>query len=361
MWSQATSTRRRAEHHLPIKAERVREDRLDRIRVPGAHLPIRHHGGVHIVVLAGGVGGARFLRGVLAAVPDAEVTAVVNTGDDVTLHGLRICPDLDTVMYTLGDGIDEERGWGQRDETWTVKEGLAAYGAEPTWFGLGDRDLATHLVRTRMLDAGYPLSDVTAALAQRWQPGVRLLPMSDQRVETHVVVSDPETGRPAAIHFQEWWVRYRAALDAHSFVQVGVDDARPAPGVVEALGSADAVLLAPSNPVVSIGTVLGVPGIRDALRAATGRVVGISPIVEGAALRGMADRCLPVVGVEVSAQGVGRHYGARAEGGVLDAWLVHTGDEATVPGVDVRAVPLLMSDPAATRALARAALDAAGV
>ncbi|GAB3357615.1 2-phospho-L-lactate transferase [Modestobacter lapidis] len=314
---------------------------------------------MQIVVLAGGVGGARFLRGVLAAAPGAQVTAVVNTGDDVTLHGLRICPDLDTVMYTLGDGIAEERGWGRRGETWTVKDELAAYGAEPSWFGLGDRDLATHLVRTRMLDAGYPLSAVTAALADRWRPGVRLLPMSDQRVETHVVVTDPTTGRPQAIHFQEWWVRHRAALAAHSFVQVGVDEARPAPGVVEALAAADAVLLAPSNPVVSIGTVLGVPGIREALAAARGRVVGISPIVAGSVVRGMADRCLPVIGVEVTAEGVGRHYGARAEGGVLDAWLVHTGDDATVPGVDVRAVPLLMSSPAATRDLARAALDAA--
>jgi LPPG:FO 2-phospho-L-lactate transferase len=316
---------------------------------------------VQIVVLAGGVGGARFLRGVLAAAPGADVTVVVNTGDDVTMHGLRICPDLDTVMYTLGDGIDEERGWGRRGESWTVKEELAAYGAEPTWFGLGDRDLATHLVRTRMLDAGYPLSEVTAALATRWQPGVRLLPMSDQRVETHVVVTDPGTGRPQAIHFQEWWVRHRASLAASAFVQVGVDEARPAPGVVEALTSADAVLLAPSNPVVSIGTVLGVPGIRAALRGASGRVVGVSPIVGGEVVRGMADRCLPVVGVEVSAQGVGRHYGARSDGGLLDAWLVQTGDAASVPGVDVRAVPLLMSSPEATEALARAALDAAGV
>jgi LPPG:FO 2-phospho-L-lactate transferase len=316
---------------------------------------------VKIVVLAGGVGGARFLRGVLAAAPGAEVTVVVNTGDDVTMHGLRICPDLDTVMYTLGDGIDEERGWGRLGESWTVKDELAAYGAEPTWFGLGDRDLATHLVRTRMLDAGYPLSEVTAALATRWQPGVRLLPMSDQRVETHVVVTDPETGRPQAIHFQEWWVRHRASLEPGAFVQVGVDDARPAPGVVEALADADAVLLAPSNPVVSIGTVLGVPGIREALRSARGRVVGVSPIVGGEVVRGMADRCLPVVGVEVSAEGVGRHYGARSDGGLLDAWLVHPGDGASVPGVDVRAVPLLMSSPEATRALARAALDAAGV
>jgi LPPG:FO 2-phospho-L-lactate transferase len=316
---------------------------------------------VHIVVLAGGTGGARFLRGVRAAAPDASVTAVVNTGDDVTMHGLRICPDLDTVMYTLGGGIDEERGWGRAGESWTVKEELAAYGADPDWFGLGDRDLATHLVRTRMLDAGYPLSAVTAALADRWQPGVTLLPMSDQRVETHVVVDDPTTGRQQAIHFQEWWVRHRAALDPKAFVQVGVDAARPAPGVADAFARADAVLLAPSNPVVSIGTILGVPGIREEILESRARVVGVSPIVGGAVVRGMADRCLPVLGVEVSAEGVGRHYGGRAAGGLLDAWLVHTGDGATVPGVDVGAVPLLMSSPEATTALARAALDAAGV
>ncbi|HYO37669.1 MAG TPA: 2-phospho-L-lactate transferase [Geodermatophilus sp.] len=316
---------------------------------------------MEIVVLAGGVGGARFLTGLRAVTPPSSITAVVNTGDDVTLHGLRICPDLDTVVYTLGGAIDPERGWGRAGESWTVKEELAAYGAEPTWFGLGDRDLATHLVRTRMLDAGYPLSDVTAALADRWQPGITVLPMSDQRVETHVVVDDPDGGRRTAIHFQEWWVRHRAAPEPHAFVQVGAEQARPAPGVVEALARADAVVLAPSNPVVSIGTILGVPGLRDALRAAPGRVVGVSPVVAGGVVRGMADRCLPVLGVEVSAEGVGQHYGARADGGLLDAWLVHTGDPASVPGVDVRAVPLLMSSPEATAAMARAALAAAGV
>jgi LPPG:FO 2-phospho-L-lactate transferase len=316
---------------------------------------------VEIVVLAGGTGGARFLRGVRAAAPEAKITAIVNTGDDVTLHGMRICPDLDTVMYTLGGGIDEERGWGRAGESWTVKTELAAYDADPAWFGLGDRDLATHLIRTRMLDAGYALSEVTAALATRWQPGVTLLPMSDQRVETHVVVRDPDTGRQQAIHFQEWWVRHHAALDPETFVQVGVDAARPAPGVTEALAAADAVLLAPSNPVVSVGTILGVPGLRAALLATRGRIVGVSPIVGGAVVRGMADRCLPVLGIEVSAEGVGRHYGARASGGLLDAWLVHTGDPADVPGVEVATVPLLMSSPEATAAMARAALDAAGV
>ena len=316
---------------------------------------------MQIVVLAGGTGGARFLRGLRAAAPDADITAVVNTGDDVTLHGLRISPDLDTVVYTLGGGIDEERGWGRAGESWTVKEELAAYGADPDWFGLGDRDLATHLVRTRMLDAGYPLSAVTAALAARWRPGITVLPMSDQRVETHVVVTDPESGRRQAIHFQEWWVRHKASLEPSAFVQVGVDAARPAPGVAEACAAADAVLLAPSNPVVSIGTILGVPGMRDALLASRGRVVGVSPIVGDAVVRGMADRCLPVLGVEVSAQGVGRHYGPRGQGGLLDAWLVHTGDVAEIAGVDVRQVPLLMSSPEATAQLARAALDAAGV
>jgi len=315
---------------------------------------------VHIVVLAGGTGGARFLRGVRSAAPGARITAVVNTGDDVTMHGLRICPDLDTVVYTLGGGIDEQRGWGRAQETWTVKEELTAYDADPTWFGLGDRDLATHLVRTRMLDAGYPLSAVTTALASRWQPGVTVLPMSDQRVETHVVVPDPDTGRPRAIHFQEWWVRHRAGLEASAFVQVGVDAARPAPGVVEAFAAADAVLLAPSNPVVSIGTILGVPGLREALLQSSARIAGVSPIVGGAVVRGMADRCLPVLGIEVSAEGVGRHYGARTDGGLLDAWLVAPDDPADVPGVDVRQVPLMMSSPEATEALARAALDATG-
>src|SRR4051794_12188387 len=261
---------------------------------------------VKIVVLAGGTGGARFLRALRTAAPDASVTAVVNTGDDVTMHGLRICPDLDTVVYTLGGGIDEERGWGRAGETWTVKEELAGYGAEPTWFGLGDRDLATHLVRTRMLDAGYPLSAVTAALADRWQPGITVLPMSDQRVETHVVVTDPETGRQQAIHFQEWWVRHRAAPEPSAFVQVGVDAARPAPGVAEAFAGADAVLLAPSNPVVSIGTILGVPGMREALLASPARIVGVSPIVGGAVGRGMAAPRPPVPGLAGRARGGGR-------------------------------------------------------
>jgi len=326
---------------------------------------------VNVVVLAGGFGGARFLQGVKKALSSPSgsgshtLTAIVNTGDDLWLHGLRVCPDLDTCMYTLGGGIDGERGWGRSRETWTVREELAAYGAQPAWFGLGDRDLATHLVRTRMLRAGYPLSAVTEALCTRWEPGVTLLPMTDDEVETHVIVADPESGEGSAggrraIHFQEWWLAHNARLPAQEFVQVGAAEASPTPGLLGAVAAADAVLLAPSNPVVSIGAILAVPGIAAALRAGPAKVVGLSPIVAGRPLRGMAAECLAAIGVASTAEAVGRHYGARSGGGLLDGWLVHTGDTAEVPGVRVRAVPLLMTDPDATAAMARAALELAG-
>ncbi len=320
----------------------------------------------NITVLSGGMGGARFLQGLRHGIatgslpgvdPDATITVVANTADDLWMHGLKICPDLDTVMYTLGDGIDTERGWGRREETWSVKEELATYGVEPTWFGLGDRDLATHIVRTQMLDAGYPLSQVTQALSVRWRPGATLLPMTDDRFETHVLVE--LDGRRRAIHFQEWWVRHRAALPAEAFVYVGADSAEPGPGVLGAIEQADVVLLPPSNPVVSIGTILQLPGVRETLAAKT--VVGLSPVVGGAPVRGMADRCLTAIGVATTAEAVGKHYGARSEGGLLDGWLVDTVDAgAAVPGVAVRAVPLLMTDLEATAAMARAALELAG-
>ena len=166
---------------------------------------------------------------------------MVNVGDDAWMHGVRICPDLDTCMYTLGGGIDPERGWGHRNETWNAKEELAAYGVQPDWFGLGDRDLATHLVRSQMLRAGYPLSQVTEALCHRWSPGATLLPASDDRCETHVVITDPETGDRKAIHFQEWWVRYRAQVPTHSFAFVGAENAKAGPGVVDAITDADVV------------------------------------------------------------------------------------------------------------------------
>lgn len=308
---------------------------------------------MRITALAGGIGGARFLQGLQAAAPEADLTVIVNTGDDITMYGLRICPDLDTVMYTLGAGIDPERGWGRAQESFHVTEELAEYGMATAWFGLGDRDLATHLVRTQMTAAGFALSAVTEALCARWQPGARLLPMTDDRCETHVLIE--RDGRRQAIHFQEWWVRHRAAPKALAFVSVGAETARPGPGVLEAIKTADMVLLPPSNPVVSIGTVLGLPGVREALAEKV--VVGVSPIVGGAPVRGMADRCLSAIGVASSAEAVGRHYGGRSGGGLLDGWLVDTTDAAAaVPGVAVRAVPLLMSSPQASAALAREAL-----
>jgi LPPG:FO 2-phospho-L-lactate transferase len=307
---------------------------------------------MRIVALAGGIGGARFLRGLRHAAPDADITVIGNTGDDISLFGLRICPDLDTVMYTLGGGINEDQGWGRAGETFTLREELAAYEVGPAWFTLGDRDFATHIVRTQMLGAGYPLSAVTEALCDRWRPGVRLLPMSDDRVETHVVIED-EAGR-RAVHFQEWWVRLHAEVPARSIAAVGAEDAKPAPGVLEAIEAADLVILPPSNPVVSVGTILAVPGIRAAVAAKT--VVGVSPIIGGAPVRGMADACLTAIGVETSARAVAEHYGAD----LLDGWLVDTADaEAAgdLGGIAVRARPLLMSDLEATADIARAALD----
>lgn len=248
---------------------------------------------MRIVVLAGGIGGARFLRGLKSAEPDADITVIGNTGDDIHLFGLKVCPDLDTVMYTLGGGINEDQGWGRTDESFKVKEELAAYGVGPDWFGLGDRDFATHIVRTQMLAAGYPLSAVTEALCDRWQPGVRLLPMSDDRVETHVAVTDAATGERKVIHFQEYWVRLRASVDAEAVVPVGAEQAKPAPGVLEAIAAADVIVFPPSNPVVSIGTILAVPGIREAVAAAGAPVVGLSPSSGALPCAAWRTRCWP--------------------------------------------------------------------
>jgi 2-phospho-L-lactate transferase/gluconeogenesis factor (CofD/UPF0052 family) len=440
---------------------------------------------VRITALAGGIGAARFLRGLLhhltvepADGAPADITVIGNTGDDLTLHGLRICPDLDTVMYTLGGGVCEPAGWGRNDETNTVAAELRAHGAGEDWFRLGDRDIATHLVRTSLLARGAGLAEVTARLCERWRPGVRLLPMTEDHVETHVVVdrealraarqraddagrdgrhpgprgrdgtespagprnddqlsgpgssrvpdrgtqdrklSDPRshdpgrtgnnprtvpgptddhnetignitaqsvgqgrttpvtgTDRPPPagsqedsalyekIHFQEWWVRLRAGVPAREIIAVGAERSRPAPGVLEAIASADVVLLPPSNPVVSIGTILSVPGIRRALRDCAAPVVGVCPIIGGAPVRGMADACLTARGLPTSAEAVADLYAD-----FLDGWLVDDVDappqaepDPTVDGRRsagpsrpprplVRALPLLMSDtPAAAR------------
>jgi LPPG:FO 2-phospho-L-lactate transferase len=310
---------------------------------------------MRITVLAGGVGGARFLRGLKAAAPGAEITVIGNTGDDISLFGLHVSPDLDTVMYTLGGGISEEQGWGRADETFTVLAELAGYGAGPDWFRLGDRDFATHIARTGMLRAGVPLSAATGALCERWQPGVALLPMTDDRVETHVTLD--EAGH-RTVHFQEWWVRMHAAVPAAAITFTGAETAAPAPGVLDAIAAADFVLLPPSNPVVSVGAILAVPGIAAAVRAKT--VVGVSPIIGGAPVRGMADACLAAIGVQTTAAAVAAHYGA----GLLDGWLVDDQDKAAaddpaLAGIAVRALPLFMTDLAASAEIARAAVSLA--
>ena len=309
-----------------------------------------------IVTLSGGTGGARFLRGLRAVATDSKITVVANTGDDITLHGLRICPDLDTVMYTLGGVINEENGWGRKGESFNAQTELTGFGMGPNWFGLGDRDLATHLIRTEMLNAGYSLTDVTAALAKRWDLGVELIPMCDERVETHIRISDDAGTR--FIHFQEWWIRLGAKIAAEQIVALNVEKAFPAKGVLEAIAEADLIILPPSNPVVSIGIILQVPGIVAALKNANAPIVGVSPIIGGAPVRGMADKCLQSIGVETSAGGVASHYGARSEGGLLDGWLVDSSDGATeIAGVEVRALNLFMTDAPTTEAIAQEALS----
>jgi len=310
---------------------------------------------MRITVLAGGVGAARFLRGLKAAAPDAQITVVGNTGDDITLFGLRVCPDLDTVMYTLGGGISEEQGWGRAGETFVIRDELAAYDAGPSWFTLGDRDFATHILRTQLLAEGMPLSEVTQVLCARWRPGVRLIPMSDDRIETHVLLDDADR---STVHFQEWWVRQHAAIPALAITAQGAESAAPAPGVLAAIADADFVLFPPSNPVVSIGTILAVPGIRAAVAAKP--AVGVSPIIGGAPVRGMADACLSAIGVQTSAVAVAAHYGAD----LINGWLVDEQDKAAaddpaVTGIEVRALPLYMRDLGATAVIAQAAIDLA--
>ena len=316
---------------------------------------------MRITALAGGVGGARFLRGLLHHVSQSStlaepvsLTVVGNTGDDITLFGLRVCPDIDTLLYTLGGGIHEGQGWGRAEETHNVAAELAALGATPQWFTLGDKDFGTHVYRSQLLAQGMPLSSVVERLSARWglpEQGVRLLPMTDTPVETHVVVD--EGGDQRAIHFQEWWVRHRAELAAERFVVAGLDRATAAPGVLDAIREADVVLLPPSNPVVSIGIILGVPGVRDALRGSRAPVVGVSPLVGGRPVRGHADVCLRTIGVDETSEAVAGLYSD-----FLDGWLVDEQDPMrSRPGLDVVHRPLLMSSVDAAAAMAGAALD----
>ncbi|MFC5791063.1 2-phospho-L-lactate transferase [Agromyces tardus] len=366
---------------------------------------------MRITVLAGGVGGARFVRGVReecarrwpatgsgptdggsggdthtagiastgigstgtnGPATSADITVVVNTGDDLWLAGVRLMPDFDSLLYSLAGVNDTERGWGRAGESERVSAELREWGVGWPWFTLGDLDLGTHLARTSWLRDGLRPSDVAERLQRRWPLGVRLIPATDTEVDTWVQVdpADPAVDGRAELHFQEWWTRFRAGITARAFSQRNLADARPAPGVAEAIADADVVLFAPSNPVVSIGTILGVPGIREALATTRAPIVGVSPIIGGSVVRGMADACLHTIGVETDAAAVGLHYGSRrpaqgaAGGGLLDGWLVDETDAAALPsleeaGLHATSVPLWMRDLDTSAALAGAAIDLA--
>ena len=304
---------------------------------------------MRVVALAGGIGAARFLRGLVRVVDTADLTVVANTGDDVELHGLHVSPDLDTITYTLGGGVHPEQGWGRADEGFTVAEELSSrYGVE-RWFTLGDRDLATHLVRTQMLRQGASLTQATAHIAAAWQLPFTLLPMTDDPVATRIVTTD---GRD--LHFQRWWVGERAAPSVREVRLQGEEEARPAPGVLEAISAADLVVLCPSNPVVSIGTILRVPGIRSALKAKT--VVGVSPIVGGAVVRGMADTLLRAAGVEISAAGVAGTYADFLDGWVIDTVDSELREGLVTHGLKVAVTNTIMDEQEVTEALARTCL-----
>jgi LPPG:FO 2-phospho-L-lactate transferase len=313
---------------------------------------------VRVTALAGGIGAGKFLRGLVRAVPPSEVTVVVNTGDDVVMHGLHVSPDLDSVTYWLGDVFDRDRGWGRRGETFRATEELRAIEPDLAWFSLGDLDLATHLFRTNLLASGVPLSAVTDRLARRFGLRARLLPMSDDAVTTRVLaVVD---GDEADLHFQEYWVRRGARDEVKAVRFEGASAARPAPGVQDAIAEADAVVLCPSNPVASLGPILAVPGIREALERRRRRVVGISGIVGGAPLAGMADKLMPVAGVEVTAAGAAECYR-----GLLGAWVVDEVDRGLVgriesTGVRTGVTDTIMTEDAKAERLARFALGLLG-
>ncbi len=307
-----------------------------------------------IVVLAGGVGAARFLQGLVQIVPQERITVIGNTGDDREFYGLHVSPDLDIVTYTLADAVNEAQGWGIRGDTYNTMRQLTAYGNED-WFLLGDRDLATHIHRTNLLRQGKTLSEVTDDLRARFGLAIRLLPMSDQPVTTHVRT-------PAGLlHFEEYMVQRRAADEVQEVVFVGAETARPAPGVLDALKQAEAIVIAPSNPIVSIGSILAVPGIHDVLHEASGMIVAVSPIVGGAPIKGPADKLMRGLGIDVSAVGVARCYRD-----FLDVMVIDEQDAHLIPAIEDLGIPAIatntiMRDLPAKADLARQVLKAAGI
>ncbi len=304
-----------------------------------------------IVVLTGGTGGAKFVQGLAAVVPASEVTAIVNTGDDLTWWGLHVSPDLDSITYALAGMLSRERGWGVESDTFHCLDSMRRVGA-PSWFQVGDRDLATHLLRTEMLSEGLPLSEVTAILARRLGVKARILPMSDDPVETRVLTPAGE------LHFQKYFVRERFQVEPRGVRFKGAERARPAPGVLEAIAGATAVVIAPSNPVTSIGPILAILGIREALRTTAAPVAAVSPIVGGKAVSGPAGELMKTQGLPVSAPGV-----ARAYVDFLDLLVADDQDEGagtTMEGVSVRYTNTIMKSEAQKTALARAVLDFVG-
>jgi LPPG:FO 2-phospho-L-lactate transferase len=312
---------------------------------------------MRVVALAGGIGAGKFLRGLARVVPGDDLTVIVNVGDDVVVHGLHVSPDPDSVLYWLGGVFDRERGWGRRDETFRATEALRSLDAERAWFGLGDLDLGTHLFRTGLLREGASLTAVTARLAEALGVTARILPVSDAPIETRIECHDAATGEPVDLHFQEYWVRRRAADPVVAVRYRGAAAASPGPSVLEAIATADVVVFCPSNPVVSIGPILAVPGVRDAVARRRASAVGVSGIVGGAPVAGMADKLMPAVGIDVSALGVAHHYRP-----LLSAWLVDDADAASVRAVEelglrCRATDTIMVDDDRAEKVARAALE----
>jgi LPPG:FO 2-phospho-L-lactate transferase len=311
---------------------------------------------MRVAALAGGIGAGKFLRGLTRVVPGSDLTVIVNVADDIVVHGLHVSPDPDSVTYWLGDVFDRDRGWGRRDESFRATEELRTIDPEAAWFGLGDLDLATHLFRTGRLVAGTPLSAVTASIARRFGVDARVLPATDDRVETRIGCVNQLTGEQLDLHFQEYWVR-RGGRDAVKEIRYeGAVDAAPAPGVLDSIAEADVVVICPSNPVVSIGPILAIPGVHAAVEARRASAVGISGIVGGAPVSGMADRLMPAAGIEITAAGVAEHYR-----GLVCAWLLDDVDRDLVGrveslGIRCGATDTIMLDDERAEAVARAAL-----
>lgn len=313
-----------------------------------------------IAALAGGVGAARFLRGLVRAVPAEDVVIVGNTGDDEVFHGLHVSPDLDTVTYTLAGAVGTA-GWGLAGDTFRTLEAYERYG-EATWFRLGDADLATHLYRTSRLREGATLTEVTAEITLAWEVKAKLLPMSDDRVATVIDVppGGVDGGPPVSMAMQEWFVRERAAPPVAGVRFEGAAGARPGPAVLDALAEADVIVLCPSNPVISVGPILALPGVRDALRARRAQVVAVSPIIRGATVKGPADRLMAAAGIEVSCAGVASIYADICGTLLVDESDADRAGDVEAQGVRAAVAPILMRDADGATELARRVLDALG-